>query len=267
MRYAIPLILLLAIGAFLWFTPFAPSSPPTHDADAAIALALATFVPCEVQAHVSPQDPKCDCGCADGKPCKCKECPDVLTVSAPVIPPCGCGCMQGKGCQCENCCKRTADPNWKPLAKQMPAGVSWSAVDFDAAASAAAADGRCVFVEVSGPGCVPCKQMEATFADPVVAAILNARYVSMHVDTSKHPAFAAALSVTRIPTHIVFGSNRVLHWNETGYRDSRQFAADLIQAADEHPVNVFAPAPVQSFAPQIQYQPQRFFAPACRSGH
>jgi hypothetical protein len=159
-------------------------------------------------ATFSPSTPVCDCGCADGKPCTCGlKCPDVLMVKMP------------------------------------SASVDWQTPDFDAAAKLAAESGRSIFVEVTGPGCIPCRQMESIFADPAIAGILNARFVSVKIDASKNPEFAAALSVTRVPAHLVYAPNRVLAWSDTGYRDARTFAAELTAAADERPVNVFATDP------------------------
>lgn len=122
MRFLIPLAAVLAIVCLLC-QPFAPAAVPNHDADAAIALALATFRPCEVQAN-SPQEPVCKCGCAEGfRDCTCGlKCPDILR-----------------------------------MPKQMPGG--WHS-DYGAAKTESERTGKPMLVDLRQPECVYCDALD-----------------------------------------------------------------------------------------------------------
>lgn len=248
MRYLIPLAVLAGFG--LWLTR-APSATPDHDADAAIALALATYRPAPVTPDESDEPDEADTPY------------EVPTMSAPKaiaalstkaeIPPCGCGCMQTGQCKCENCCKRTADPQWQldhPTAAKIAPG-RWH-TDYATAKREAESAERPMLVVFRDKDCVWCDRFELVLTDPIISQALKP-FVCVRLNAGAYPS--AEFAVKSFPTYVISNAAGDIVHVHPGYSDGgvlREMLGDAVRAKTAAAPIVSAPvviAPVSACGP------------------
>ncbi|HEY8375110.1 MAG TPA: tetratricopeptide repeat protein [Nannocystis sp.] len=95
---------------------------------------------------------------------------------------------------------------------EIVSAVKWFEGDFEAALSAAKAEGKLIFMDVGAYWCPPCRKLEEqVFVRADVGAALSAKYVSLHVDAEKGegPELVARYKVQAYPTLLVLDANGV----------------------------------------------------------
>ena len=98
--------------------------------------------------------------------------------------------------------------------------IAWRA-DYDTARKEAAEKGRPLFLSFHTQDCFHCRRLEAgPFRDPAVIALVNERYVPLHVDAARAPRLTEALRIQAYPTMIIAAADgKILAFLE-GYQDA-----------------------------------------------
>jgi tetratricopeptide (TPR) repeat protein len=98
--------------------------------------------------------------------------------------------------------------------------IAWRA-DYDTARKEAVEKGRPLFLSFHTEDCFHCRRLEAgPFKDPAVVALVNERYVPLHVDAAKSPRLTEALRIQAYPTMIIAAADgKILAFLE-GYQDA-----------------------------------------------
>jgi tetratricopeptide (TPR) repeat protein len=108
--------------------------------------------------------------------------------------------------------------------------IAWRA-DYDTARKEAVEKGRPLFLSFHTEDCFHCRRLEAgPFKDPAVVAVINERYVPLHVDAAKAPRLTEALRIQAYPTMIIAAADgKILAFLE-GYQDARPLHDHLQRA-------------------------------------
>jgi tetratricopeptide (TPR) repeat protein len=108
--------------------------------------------------------------------------------------------------------------------------ISWRA-DYDMARKEAVEKGRPLFLSFHTEDCFHCRRLEAgPFRDPAVIALVNERYVPLHIDAAKSPRLTEALRIQAYPTMIIAGADgKILAFIE-GFQDARPLHDHLQRA-------------------------------------
>jgi tetratricopeptide (TPR) repeat protein len=108
--------------------------------------------------------------------------------------------------------------------------IAWR-VDYDSARKEAVEKGRPLFLSFHTEDCFHCRRLEAgPFKDPAVVALVNERYVPLHVDAARAPRLTEALRIQAYPTMIIAAPDgKILAFLE-GYQDARPLHDHLQRA-------------------------------------
>lgn len=157
-------------------------------ARAAMAIGSPTM-DAPVAVVTSPSEPKCVCGCADGKDCTCGlKCPDILL-------------KKEKGGTKE---------------KSLPTStIEWR--DYDAGMAEAEKKGLPTLVYLRNVNCAYCSALETEFQDPQVVSLVSQGYVPIQVNGDARPDLVHSMGVQAYPVVAVFASNRDYRASRRGY--------------------------------------------------
>lgn len=108
-------------------------------------------------------------------------------------------------------------------------GVRWRTNYNDAVAEAYAA-GLPIFIEAYMTPCPPCRKMEETFKDPIVATILNVKFVPLKLDVSQSRALFSQLGIQSYPSQVYINSTTMKYSVRSGYSDPVAFTQHLREA-------------------------------------
>ena len=102
--------------------------------------------------------------------------------------------------------------------------ISWR-TDYATARKEADAKKLPLLVVIGSQDCVYCRKLESvTFADPDIAALINAKMIPLKIDATKDPEFARAMKVTVYPTSAIAGPDGKIYGFLAGYLPPEQFA-------------------------------------------
>ncbi|MGV3616807.1 MAG: thioredoxin family protein [Fimbriimonas sp.] len=125
--------------------------------------------------------------------------------------------------------------------------VNWEK-SFAAAAKKAAAAKRPIFVDFYADWCGPCKQLETSFKDPSVDALLR-NAICLHIDVDRNPADAERFRVSSIPRLLLIAPDgKKVLWDAVGYRDAAMLRDELREAMNVK-ASVMAPPPKAAIQP------------------
>ena len=110
-------------------------------------------------------------------------------------------------------------------------GPHWQA-NLDAAKRLAAQTNRLVLAHFSAPWCGPCKRLETTvFAQPGVAAAMEARFVPVKINADEWPTTARSFEIERLPTDVILTPSGQVLYKLNCPQDPGRDLAQLTQAA------------------------------------
>jgi len=113
--------------------------------------------------------------------------------------------------------------------------IAWRA-DYASARKEADAKKLPLLVVIGTQDCFYCRKLESnTFADPAIAALINAKMIPLKIDATKDPEFARAMKVTVYPTSAIAGSDGKIYGFLAGYLPPDQFAENLKKSFDTMP--------------------------------
>ena len=113
--------------------------------------------------------------------------------------------------------------------------ITWR-TDYASARKEAEAKKLPLLVVIGSQDCVYCRKLEShTFADPAVAAIINAKMIPLKIDATKDPEFARAMKVTVYPTSAIAGPDGKIYGFLAGYLPPDQFADNVRKSLDTMP--------------------------------
>jgi len=107
--------------------------------------------------------------------------------------------------------------------------VRWRTNYNDAVAEAYAA-GLPIFIEAYMTPCPPCRKMEETFKDPVVATILNVKFIPLKLDVSQSQALFNRLGIQSYPSQVYINSTTMHYTVRAGYSNPVTFTQHLREA-------------------------------------
>ncbi len=108
--------------------------------------------------------------------------------------------------------------------------ISWR-TDYATARKEADAKKLPLLVVIGSQDCVYCRKLESvTFADPDIAALINAKMIPLKIDATKDPEFARAMKVTVYPTSAIAGPDGKIYGFLAGYLPPDQFAENTKKA-------------------------------------
>jgi thiol-disulfide isomerase/thioredoxin len=109
--------------------------------------------------------------------------------------------------------------------------VPFRSLSFDAAALAAAAEGKLVFIDFFTTWCEPCKRLDAeTWSDPAVAKLLGEKTVPLRLDAEKEEALATRFKVEAYPTMLLLKPDGTEVDRLIGFRDAPKFIEEFTEA-------------------------------------
>ena len=125
------------------------------------------------------------------------------------------------------------------LAGAVPASgadpITWR-TDYASARKEADAKKLPLLVVIGSQDCVYCRKLEShTFADPAVAAMVNAKMIPLKIDATRDPDFARAMKVTVYPTSAIAGPDGKIYGFLAGYLPPDQFAENVRKSLDTMP--------------------------------
>ncbi len=142
-----------------------------------------------------------------------------------------------------------------PAAVRAADPIAWR-TDYTAARKEAEAKKLPLLVVIGTQDCFYCRKLEShTFADPDIAALINAKMIPLKIDATKEPEFARAMKVTVYPTSAIAGHDGKIYGFLSGYLPPDQFAENTRKALNTMPAPLpaaiaLAPTPTKSAAVQ-----------------
>lgn len=117
-----------------------------------------------------------------------------------------------------------------PAAARAADPIRWR-TDYNAARKESAEKSMPLVLVIGTEECVYCRKMEATtFQDPGVAALLNARFIPVHIDGNREMTLTAALKVQAYPTTVLAGPDGKILAFLQGYVSAEQFGEHATRA-------------------------------------
>lgn len=116
---------------------------------------------------------------------------------------------------------RGADPQIVPAAHA--SDIRWQ-TDLPAAHKKAVAEGKPLLIVFSAEWCGYCKKMErSTLVDAKVSALVQERFVAVHLDMDKHPRVAEALEVRALPSSVILSPEADLLGRSVGFVEAEPY--------------------------------------------
>lgn len=84
------------------------------------------------------------------------------------------------------------------IARERPSSAPRGHPPVDAALERARREGKPLLIEFHAAWCAPCRQLETTFAEPAVRALLE-KMIVLRIDTDRQAEIAAAFGVLALP--------------------------------------------------------------------
>jgi thiol:disulfide interchange protein len=113
--------------------------------------------------------------------------------------------------------------------------INWR-TEYAAALKESETTRRPLFVDVYGPNCFFCRQLDAsTFRDPTVVSTLNEKFVPLKIDGNQNMWLVNALGITRYPTIVISAPDGTIRTSRTGFIDSATMQAELRRILDDLP--------------------------------
>ena len=110
----------------------------------------------------------------------------------------------------------------------MAQGIEFRKIPFSEAVEQAKAEGKWVFVDVYGPRCPPCRQMEKeVFPDLEVGKFYNERFVCLSVNgDTEEQELVTYYNAGIYPTYLFFDGDGVLRYRSRGFFPTDEFIAE-----------------------------------------
>jgi hypothetical protein len=109
--------------------------------------------------------------------------------------------------------------------------VSWR-TDYATALKESRDTNRPVFTYCTTDGCHWCRRLEATFQDPGVAQLLNARFVPLKLHAHKYGSILRELEVRAFPTLVHSAPDGTILSMTEGFRDPATLVNELQRTLD-----------------------------------
>jgi thioredoxin-related protein len=112
---------------------------------------------------------------------------------------------------------------WPALVHAQGPDIQWR-TDYNAARKEADKKGLPLVIEFSTDNCFWCRRLEnETFADPVVAKVMNEKFVALKIDANKDAQLVQMLSIRAYPTVILAAPDGKILGTLEGYKDAASF--------------------------------------------
>jgi thiol-disulfide isomerase/thioredoxin len=109
--------------------------------------------------------------------------------------------------------------------------VPFRPLSFDAAAQAATAEGKLVFIDFFTTWCEPCKRLDATtWSDPAVARLLGEKTVPLKLDAEKERDLATRFKIEAYPTLLLLKPDGTEVDRLIGFREAPKFIEEFTAA-------------------------------------
>src|SRR5208283_2288937 len=101
-----------------------------------------------------------------------------------------------------------------------PVAVPFREIAFEAAAKAAASEGKLVFIDFFTTWCGPCKQLDArTWSDPAVGRLVGEKAVALKIDAEKQSDLAVLYRIDAYPTLLLLKADGTEIDRLVGFRE------------------------------------------------
>jgi thiol:disulfide interchange protein len=116
-------------------------------------------------------------------------------------------------------------------ARAADSAVPFRPLAFDAAAQAATAEGKLVFIDFFTTWCEPCKRLDATtWSDPAVARLLGEKTVPLKLDAEKERDLATRFKIEAYPTLLLLKPDGTEVDRLIGFREAPKFIEEFTAA-------------------------------------
>jgi thioredoxin-related protein len=131
--------------------------------------------------------------------------------------------------------------------------IHWRS-DYNAALAEAAAAGKPLLVDFGTQACFYCKKLDdTTFHVPMVAKLLNERFIPVKVDAGRNPRLARELGISSFPTLVLASADGKILDQQVGFCEAPRLTSFLQQAvARATPASVANPEPRTQARMQIK---------------
>lgn len=152
-----------------------------------------------------------------------------------------------------------------PLAVAQQTGVHWES-DIETAKTRAATEGKALLLHFYGDQCPPCKLMERdVFPDARIIEKMNAEFVAVKINTSRHPQWVTEYGIRMMPTDVYLSPTGEEWHRRTGGANPANFLAEITTIANKLPKRqvpetqqIAQQMPVMQQQPQIMQQAQSY---------